>query len=176
MNITSLLFHPFSYQEVYYVATSHDNKPGKFWGYKYRIIDQYARHIFSVTKFFTMPICGTLTAEIRCPPGKIFASIRQLREDNASVRYKITKPGGSINFEVLRKDSENSGATFDIMYGDKSVGRIAKRFERDKANKNLDSTYEGDFIRIDFPAGMKIFEKLVVLATALLINVAHFRN
>ncbi|KAI1290282.1 hypothetical protein HDE_08196 [Halotydeus destructor] len=165
-----------TYQQVYYVVTSHDRRPGRYKGFKYRIIDQYARHIFTMVKYFRLPICGKVEAEIRCPPGHCAARITQLKEDSVSLGYRISRPDGHSIIDLMRESKPEASSSFDIMLGNKVVGKIAKRSERDHIARNVDPVYDKDFVRIDFPTDMKIFEKLVVFATALLINVIHFKD
>lgn len=154
-----------AFQIVYYVATSGDKKPGITTTFKYRVIDQIGRHVLTLSKSFYAPCFGKVEADIRCPPGNRAAIIRQLREDEYSVKYQIMNSTGLMKFEILRKDLSDLNK-FDIMSASQVVGSIAKRIDKEK--KPL-TVYDGPYVRLDVQQDLPLFDKMIALSTALLI-------
>lgn len=78
---------------------------------------------------------------------------------------------GMAKYEILRKDQKDS-TKFDIMSGTTAMGSIAKRCEKnqskDQANPS-DSSYESRYIRINFPHDLRLYDKMLCLATAFII-------
>lgn len=153
------------FQIIYYVATSGDKKPGITTTFKYRVIDQFGRHVLTLSKLFYAPCFGKVEADVRSPPGTRAAIIRQFREDEYSVKYQIMNSTGLMKFEILRKDLTDLNK-FDIMRGSDVVGSIAKRIDMDK--KPL-TVYDGPYVRLDFLQDLPLFDKMIALSTALLI-------
>lgn len=164
------------YQQLFYVGSEKNRNNDFHRPFTLRLVDQYCRHVVSVKKLCRCICFGRLFADIECPPGKVVGLVRQQWHCfSRTVELAVIEPKTmKRRFTFRRLADATVRHEFDILDDvNESIGTIVKRFE--KINLN-DVLVEDHCVRVGVPQVTALEDKVLIIASALIINIFFLRQ